>query len=217
MPSDFIPIRKKENESSSSNMMYVVFVVDKSGSIAQSDFDTAIDFLKDIVNALTIGTGDVQVSVVSFSNTTDEEFDLDDYTDKTNLVTAIDGLKSSITTTGGTFTNEALDYVQSTSFTNAKGVRTDADPIVVVMTDGLSQNTALTKTAADTIRSSITGSIIYAIGIGSDLSSTTQDLLYIASDPDSDNVLYSCAYSHVLTFVWVHFEKPCIDPVAHIV
>lgn len=179
----------------------VVFVVDKSGSIAQADFDTAIDFLKDVVTALTIGTGDVQVSVVSFSDSYNEEFDLDDYTTQANLLTAIDGLKSSITTNGGTFTADALNYVQSTSFTAGKGVRGDADPIVVVMTDGLSQNAAETTTAADLIRSSITGSIIYVIGIGSDLSSTTQELLNIASDPDSDNVLYVTYFNYICNLV----------------
>ncbi|XP_021352121.1 collagen alpha-1(XII) chain-like [Mizuhopecten yessoensis] len=188
-------------ESALSVKKDVVFVVDKSGSIDQSDFDTAIDFLKDIITALTIGVNDVQVSVVSFSDTYNEEFDLNDNADQASLLTAVNGLKSSITTNGGTFTADALNYVQSSSFTTGKGARTDADPIVIVMTDGLSQNTAQTTTAADLIRSSITGSIIYVIGIGADLSSTTQELLNIASDPDADNVLYVTYFTYICNLV----------------
>ncbi|XP_021352120.1 cell wall protein DAN4-like [Mizuhopecten yessoensis] len=179
----------------------VVFVVDKSGSIDQSDFDTAIDFLKDTITALTIGVNDVQVSVVSFSDTYNEEFDLNDNADQASLLTAVNGLKSSISTNGGTFTANALNYVQSFSFTTGKGARTDAGPIVIVMTDGLSQNTAQTTTAANLIRSSINDSIIYVIGIGADLSSSTDELLHIASDPDADNVMYVTSFLYICNLV----------------
>lgn len=179
----------------------VVFVVDTSGSIAQSDFDMAIDFLYDVVNTLTIGTADVQISVVTFSDTTVDQFDLNHYTIKANLLAAITALKSSITTLGGTFTADALNYVQGTSFTATHGKRGAADSIVVVMTDGLSSNTLNTKNAAENIRSTITDSIIYALGVGSALSSTTQELLYIINDTDTSRVLYTSSFVYICNLV----------------
>ncbi|MCR8612856.1 MAG: VWA domain-containing protein [Mycoplasma sp.] len=179
----------------------MVIVLDKSGSIAQSDFSIAINFLKDVVTALTIGTSDVQVSVVSFSDTSNEEFALNDHTTQNDVLTALEGLKTSITTNGGTFTATALNYVQNTSFTAGKGARGSANSVVVVITDGLSQNAAQTTAAADLIRSSISGSIIYAIGVGSDLSSTKQELLNIASDPDDQNVMYVTTYTYICNLV----------------
>lgn len=176
----------------------MVFVLDVSGSVAQSDHEKAVDFLYNVVNALTIGTADVQVSVLIFSDGVTELMALNAYTDKSSLLTAIADIKN-ITTNGGTFTNTALNYVHVTSLTPPKGKRSNASSIVVVITDGQSQNVLQTATQADYIRDNISGSQIYAIGVGTQIS--TSELEHIANDPNADFLFYVTAYEYMCNLV----------------
>uniref|UniRef100_A0A8W8L9U4 VWFA domain-containing protein n=1 Tax=Magallana gigas TaxID=29159 RepID=A0A8W8L9U4_MAGGI len=182
----------------------VVYVMDRSGSVKEADFDESVDFVYNVTDYLAIGTSEMQVSIVIFSSSHTEEFDLNDFTTKADLLNAIKNLRGT-RTTGKTYTYDAIDYVKDNSFTSAKGGRSGANRTVVILTDGLSNNFTLTVTAADELRAGL-GAEVFAIGIGSTVSKSNDELKGIASDPDSYYVHY------IDTFVYLCNLIPALVP-----
>lgn len=182
----------------------VVYVMDRSGSVKEADFDESVDFVYNVTEYLAIGTSEMQVSIVIFSSSHSEEFDLNDFTSKADLLNAIKNLRGT-RTTGKTYTYDAIDYVKDTSFTSAKGGRSGANRTVVILTDGLSNNFTRTVTAADELRAGL-GAEVFAIGIGSTVSKSNDELKGIASDPDSYYVHY------IDTFVYLCNLIPALVP-----
>lgn len=103
----------------------------------------------------------------------------------------------SITTGGGTYTFDALNHVRTNILTSSGGARSGVPKAVVVLTDGLSANSILTKTRAQELHADNVE--VYAIGIGNAAVTTNTELSDIASDPDSyylhtvDMFQYLCA------------------------
>lgn len=182
----------------------VVYVMDRSGSVREADFDESVDFVYNVTEYLAIGTSEMQVSIVIFSSSHSEKFDLNDFTTKSDLLNAIKNLRGT-TTTGKTYTYDAIDYVRDNSFTSAKGGRSGANRTVVILTDGLSNNITRTITAADELRSGL-GAEVFAIGIGSTVSKSNDELRGIASDPDSYYVHY------IDTFIYLCNLIPALVP-----
>lgn len=182
----------------------VVYVMDRSGSVKEADFDESVDFVYNVTDYLAIGTSEMQVSIVIFSSSHTEEFDLNDFTTKADLLNAIKNLRGT-RTTGKTYTYDAIDYVKDNSFTSAKGGRSGANRTVVILTDGLSNNFTRTVTAADELRAGL-GAEVFAIGIGSTVSKSNDELKGIASDPDSYYVHY------IDTFVYLCNLIPALVP-----
>ncbi|XP_062614032.1 collagen alpha-1(XIV) chain-like isoform X2 [Saccostrea cucullata] len=182
----------------------VVYIMDKSGSVKETDFDESVDFVYNVTEYLAIGSSDMQVSIVVFSSSYTEEFDLNDHTTKSDLLNAIKNLRGT-STTGRTYTYDAIDYVREYSFTSAKGGRTGANRTVVILTDGLSNNGTRTITAAENLRTEV-GAEVFAIGIGSTVSKSNEELKGIANDPDSYYVHY------IDTFVYLCNLVPALVP-----
>ncbi|XP_062614045.1 collagen alpha-1(XIV) chain-like [Saccostrea cucullata] len=182
----------------------VVYIMDKSGSVKETDFDESVDFVYNVTEYLAIGSSDMQVSIVVFSSSYTEEFDLNDHTAKSDLLNAIKNLRGT-RTTGRTYTYDAIDYVREYSFRSAKGGRSGASRTVVILTDGLSNSKSRTITAADNLRTEL-GAEVFAIGIGSTLSRSNEELKGIANDPDSYYVHY------IDTFVYLCSLVPALVP-----
>ena len=81
----------------------VVFVLDASGSVGSSDFQTMLQFVNDLVDDFDIGTDLVRVGVVKFASSVYPEIDLHDHSDKTALKNTILGIAY---TAGGTYTGK---------------------------------------------------------------------------------------------------------------
>lgn len=162
----------------------VVFVIDRSGSIYYEDYYEAIDFVYNITKWLTIGssTDQLQISVVTFSTYVTEEFSLQQYSDKTDLLNAIETLKST-SPNGQTNTHDALEFCSNTALTSGRGARPGVPQAIVILTDGVSTRTSETQRQAGILQNN--GVEMYAIGIGSAVSSSSAELQAIASDPDS--------------------------------
>lgn len=159
----------------------VVFVLDRSGSLDASDVTDAIEFIYNVTTWLTIGDNNTLISLVTFSDDVTEEFNLGNFPNKTDLLSAIESL-SNMTSYGGTFTFDALEFVLTSSFNESSGGRSGAERAIVVLTDGASLNYLQTVTMADRTRSEL-GAEIFSIGIGS--TQDVDELNAIASDPDS--------------------------------
>lgn len=147
-----------------------MFVLDASGSIGTSNFASMINAVVNIVNSLTIGSNKTRVAVVRFSGSASLLFNLNTYTQKSTLISAIRGITY---TRGGTNTAAALALLRSTVFSEVLGVRSDfeATKVAIVITDGRSNDPAETKTQADLLRADA-NFLIYAIGVGSGIGVT---------------------------------------------
>ncbi|XP_076473039.1 matrilin-1-like [Babylonia areolata] len=151
------------------------FVVDGSASIWQENFTYALNFIEDFVDGFDISQSAVRVSLVTFGDVvyTQDAFGFSAFSNKEDLKQAISkipyrsGLKTN--TSGGIW------YMLHQQIPQARpGIRR----VAVVLTDGNSQEAALTKKAADDARRD--GLEVFAIGVGQDVS--LQELHNIASD-----------------------------------
>ncbi|XP_067680567.1 collagen alpha-4(VI) chain-like [Haliotis asinina] len=183
---DFDALQKIESEirqttckapqtSCKSDPADIVFLLDSSSSEGSANFKKQLTFVSNFVDGFDIGTDSVQIGVVTFSTSVQNRFFLDDYNNKAALKAAI----SSISYTGGiTDTGDGLEFIRTSSLSAAHGARANARQVVIVMTDGQSQNTAATKNQAKLLHDK--GVKVMAVGIGSGIRST--ELNSIASD-----------------------------------
>ena len=123
----------------------VVFVMDESGSVGENNYDEMKDFVSEIVGNLDIDSGNTQVGIVTFSDNVNTAIELDDYSTAASLQSAIAALNHA---GGGTRTDRAFEYVRTTILTEAAGDRSDVPNVVIVLTDGQSNEPALTEVGA---------------------------------------------------------------------
>lgn len=136
--------------------------MDSSGSQSPFDFRNQIAFVQDVVKWFQIGTEHVLVSVITFSLDVIEEFPLNKYTKKETLIKAI----GSVTYHGLlTNTSGALRYVRLNSFLSKNGGRPQVDKLLIVLTDGVSDNPTETIKEAELLRK-MDNIKVYAVGIG---------------------------------------------------
>lgn len=173
----------------------VVYIIDTSGSLNQTDLEYSVDFLYDVTNFLTIGSSDIKISIVTFSNVSIVQHDFNSLSDKDAVLAALVNLKS-IKTAGGTKTYEALNDSNSLFTSASSGRRTGVNQTVVVLTDGKSDHLLSTRAAADTLH--FQGIEVFAVGVGSEVVDDKTELYAIASDPDSyyqhdiENFIHLC-------------------------
>ena len=63
----------------------MVFILDSSRSVEETNFQTMLEFLRDLVDHLDIGSDMIRVGVEKYSHTANTEFNLHDYFDKNSL------------------------------------------------------------------------------------------------------------------------------------
>jgi len=136
-------------------------LLDVSGSISAPDFAKQLNFVKKVVDFYDIGPKKVQVGIATFSNAVNQKYTLKQSPNKAALMKTISGLKK---TQGGTATGLGLDYILKSGFTKANGDRDDASDLLFVVTDGASNNAALTKANAKKLHDA--GVTVSAIGVG---------------------------------------------------
>lgn len=169
-----------EQGCSSSKGADMVFVLDGSGSVGLTNFQTMKKFVIDVVNSFDVGLGDHQyrIGVIKYSNGAVREFNLNTYHNKSDIVNAVNGINY---IGGGTATHLAIDEMVK-SFTAANGARpaNEGHPRVgIVVTDGHSNNFQLTNQSA--IRAHAAGIIMFSVGVGTGVN--IQELQIIASPP----------------------------------
>ncbi|XP_017333441.2 collagen alpha-6(VI) chain isoform X1 [Ictalurus punctatus] len=151
----------------------IYFLIDHSGSIYPSDFQDMKKFILEFLLMFIIGPKQVRVGVVKFASNPTLEFRLNEYNDRASLERAVDSI---LQIGGGTQTGQALTFM-SPLFKEAEKTRgTKVQEILIVITDGKSQDEV--KEPAAQLRAQ--GVTIYAIGVKD---ANEQELLEIAADP----------------------------------
>ncbi|TRY56573.1 hypothetical protein DNTS_008402, partial [Danionella cerebrum] len=159
----------------------LVFLVDGSWSIGDENFQKIIQFLHSTTGALDrIGPLGTQVAIAQFSDDARTEFSLNSHEDKEGLLDAIQRIsyKGGNTKTGG-----AMQHVKDSVFSTVAGARMGLPRVMVVLTDGRSQDDVLK--VSQEIQAE--GIIVFAIGFAD---ADYAELLSIASKPSERHVFF---------------------------
>ena len=138
----------------------LAFVLDASGSIGSSNWPTIIDFCRDLVDTLTVGSAYSQVAVVIFSTSATVNFNLNSYLTKADVLAAIDRL---VYTGGVTNLNAALGLLNTNVYADGNGMRAGAEKVAVIITDGVDNGGSTTIDTATTCKD-VTGIRLMAVG-----------------------------------------------------
>jgi secreted protein with Ig-like and vWFA domain len=153
----------------------IVFLLDASTSVSARHFAEEKDFVLAFLNNLDIGPQVARLSVVTFDTDPHGQFDLNSYRNKQALEAAINNVPY---TPGSTNTAAGIAYIIQNSFIHAAGDRPDAQNILVVVTDGNSNDPV--QTEAEALKLHQEPIRTFAIGVGEGVSS--HELGSIATD-----------------------------------
>ena len=158
-----------------------MFVVDGSGSIdnqGRGNFQRSKDFIIEIVKSFNIGKYATQVALVLYNSVSEVVFEF-----KYKLKDIVEEIQDMDYPGGGTRTGKALDKVRNDVFKNVEKDRKDLPKVVVVVTDGHSQDSV--SVPAQQLRDDDTTIISLGVGCCYDES----ELNEMATDPDEKHVL----------------------------
>ncbi|CAG2188029.1 unnamed protein product [Mytilus edulis] len=177
----FTKSNKLETGCKRTNALDLVFALDSSTSLAPQDFDVAKQFVKSIVDSFEISSDKTQVGVIRFSTTVDGGFNLNQHTSADGLKKAIDGVQYK---SGGTHTAEAIEFAIKNLFTTTNGARLGSSKILILVTDGRSENGIETLKQAAAAKAK--GISIFAIGVTAQV--VERELNAVASQPTCTHV-----------------------------
>uniref|UniRef100_A0A8C5KWY3 Collagen alpha-1(XX) chain n=1 Tax=Jaculus jaculus TaxID=51337 RepID=A0A8C5KWY3_JACJA len=125
----------------------MVFLVDGSWSIGHSHFQQVKDFLASVIEPFEIGPDKVQIGLTQYSGDPQTEWDLNSFHTGEQVLAAVHSLRYK---GGNTFTGLALTHVLRQNLKPAAGLRSEAAKVVILVTDGKSQDDV--HTAAHVLR-----------------------------------------------------------------
>ncbi|XP_072317831.1 collagen alpha-1(XIV) chain-like, partial [Eucyclogobius newberryi] len=177
-PLPTIPAAKEVCKAAKADL---VFLVDGSWSIGDESFLKIIRFLYSTTGALDqIGPDGTQVAIAQFSDDARTEFKLNSYSDKEKLLDAVNRISYK---GGNTKTGRAIQHVREQIFTSEGGVRRGVPKVLVVLTDGRSQDD-VNKVSKEL---QMEGYIVFAIGFAD---ADYGELVSIASKPSERHVFF---------------------------
>ncbi|KAM9466860.1 collagen alpha-1(XII) chain isoform 2-T2 [Clarias gariepinus] len=157
----------------------LVFLIDGSWSIGEESFSKVLQFVFSMIGALDVISHEgMQVSFVQYSDEAKTEFKLNTYHDKGMALSAVQMVSYR---GGNTKTGAALKHVGEKVFTSDSGMRRNVPKVLVVVTDGRSQDD-VKKNAAKLQHS---GFSVFVVGVA-DVDMT--ELRNIGSKPSERHV-----------------------------
>ncbi|XP_046499612.1 collagen alpha-3(VI) chain isoform X3 [Equus quagga] len=159
----------------------IIFLIDGSNNTGSVNFAVIRDFLVNLLERLSIGTQQIRVGVVQYSDEPRTMFSLDSYSTKAQVLDAVKALGF----TGGELANVglALDFVVENHFTRAGGSRVEegVPQVLVLISAGPS---------SDEIRDGVVAlkqASIFSFGLGAQAASKAE-LQHIATN---DNMVFT--------------------------
>ncbi|XP_014783160.1 uncharacterized protein LOC106878459 [Octopus bimaculoides] len=173
----------------------LVFLLDESGSVGQANYNKVKQFLEKSIIRLPISPSQFRVSVTTFSNSAKVLFYLNAFTSKNPMIQKI---RSMGYNGGGTETSTGINAVVNDVFSLNNGAKLmkDAPRVLVLVTDGQSNNRAQTVAAANIAKQQ--GIEIFSVGVGSNVDNdellqvaeTCSRVFSLATFDDMDNFLH---------------------------
>ncbi|XP_051921656.1 collagen alpha-1(XIV) chain isoform X4 [Hippocampus zosterae] len=159
----------------------LAFLVDGSWSIGDDNFMKITNFLYNAIGSLDlIGPDGTQVAICQFSDDARTEVQLSSHANKEALLETIQRIKYK---GGNTKTGRAIKHVKESIFTSDAGARRGVPKVLVVLTDGRSQDD-VNKVSKEM---QMDGYIIFAIGFAD---ADYGELVNIASKPSDRHVFF---------------------------
>ncbi|XP_052342073.1 collagen alpha-1(XII) chain-like isoform X1 [Oncorhynchus keta] len=185
----------------------LVFLIDGSWSIGDESFSKVIQFVFSMIGAFdVIHPGGMQVSFVQFSDSAKTEFKLNTYQDKGRTLAALQLVRYM---GGNTKTGAALKHVGEKVFTSDNGMRRYVPKVLVVVTDGRSQD-EVQKSASNLIHS---GYSVFVVGVAD---VDVAELRNIGSKPSERHVFvvddfdaFAKIQDNLLTFICETATSTC--------
>ncbi|XP_032054527.1 collagen alpha-1(XX) chain isoform X1 [Aythya fuligula] len=165
--------RGSQFQCDTSAMIDIVLLVDGSWSIGRSNFKLIKEFLSTLISPFSIAQDKIRVGLSQYSSDPRTEWDLDAYTTREQVLEAVRNLRYK---GGNTFTGLALTHVLEQNLKPDAGARLEAEKLVILLTDGKSQDDA--NLAAQTLKNM--GIEIFAIGVKN---ADEAELKQVASEP----------------------------------
>uniref|UniRef100_A0A8C9J5B6 Collagen alpha-3(VI) chain n=1 Tax=Panthera tigris altaica TaxID=74533 RepID=A0A8C9J5B6_PANTA len=122
------------------NKRDIIFLLDGSFNVGKTDFPYVRDFVMNVVNSLDVGSDNIRVGLVQFSDTPVTEFSLNTYQTKSDLLAHLRQLQPK--GGSGLNTGAALSYVHANHFTEAGGsrIREHVPQLLLLVTAGQSED-----------------------------------------------------------------------------
>jgi collagen type VI alpha len=139
-----------------------------------------LQFCKDIINRADIDGGKVRIGAMVFSSRPEIQFNLKTFSSRSNIFDAIDEMNLM---SGNTNTADAIRLARKRMFTPENGDRSDADNVIMLITDGTS-NINAQNTIPEAKLAHSQGIHIFTIGVGI---ADNREIKRIASDPWQEN------------------------------
>ncbi|CAL1526575.1 unnamed protein product [Lymnaea stagnalis] len=171
----------------------IVFVVDSSFSIRPDEFQHQLAFIRAVIDAFTIGQNQIQVGVVSVGTDVEVNIKLSEFSNKSKLKYAVSQIRH---LEGMTMTHTALNFVHTHMFEPSYGGRPWAKHQVILITDGIFQDTKPTLVEASDARSK--GIEIFSVFIGQDVSLYEHVLESVSSQPTNQHLFKVDEYRALL-------------------
>ncbi|CAG5135397.1 unnamed protein product, partial [Candidula unifasciata] len=181
----------------------VIFLMDSSSSIWKPDFNKQIKFLQQVISSFTIGKHATRVGVIAYS---DAPITLVSLSDKQTHEYIHQALANAPYITGGTNTAFAIKHARKL-FKSSGGARYDAAHVIIILSDGQSNN--LKETIAEASHAHSDGVYIFSIGIGN--KTEAEELMALASDPDDQFVFHVNDYEALSEIKELLAIKTCDD------
>uniref|UniRef100_A0A6I8NKN3 Collagen alpha-1(XX) chain n=1 Tax=Ornithorhynchus anatinus TaxID=9258 RepID=A0A6I8NKN3_ORNAN len=160
-------------QCNSSAPVDIIFLVDGSWSIGRSNFRLVREFLASLISPFNIARDKISIGLSQYSGDPRTEWDLNKFASKDKVLEAVRNLRYK---GGNTFTGLALTHVLEQNLKLEAGPRPEADKIVILLTDGKSQDEA--NAAAQALKD--LGISIFAIGVKN---ADEAELRQVASHP----------------------------------
>uniref|UniRef100_A0A5F9C4J3 VWFA domain-containing protein n=1 Tax=Oryctolagus cuniculus TaxID=9986 RepID=A0A5F9C4J3_RABIT len=125
------------------NKRDIMFLLDGSVNVGQTNFPYVRDFVVSLVNSLDVGSDNIRVGLVQFSDSPVTEFSLDTYQTKPELLAHLRQLQ--LQGGSGLNTGSALSYVHANHFSEAGGsrIREHVPQLLLLLTAGPAQDSYL--------------------------------------------------------------------------
>ncbi|KAL3967661.1 phylloquinone omega-hydroxylase/docosahexaenoic acid omega-hydroxylase [Sarotherodon galilaeus] len=161
----------------------IAFLLDGSGSVHDTDFQTMKNFVKDLIKSFL--SSDTQFSVSQFSTSPQVHFNFKKFSSSGSVETDINRITQ---LTGWTYTAKAIRHVVNNVFTQRSGSRPNVKKVLIVITDGQSNDRTDLGGAAQ--RAESKNIVRFAIGVGNAFNQyeAKQELDTIASSPSDKHV-----------------------------
>jgi len=139
----------------------LVAVIDSSSSVKSENWGKQMQFVKNMLGEFDVGLNKARIGVFRYNKIVDRttEIKLNESVDVATLMERIDSIPYD---GSGTRTGNALDYALNNALSEESGNRPDVLDIVLVVTDGKSQDDV--KEVSKNIRMS--GADVFAVGVG---------------------------------------------------